>query len=96
MRDCEYDKCSNQFDPSAHNQKFCSEECLKTSTNERLMRNYYDRKARLSGETRTCEVCDANLSRYNDRNICAKCKASRDKRHLDMLNRLRHGPGFTY
>jgi len=71
---CAYDKCQGikKFEPKTHNQKYCSDECCRIATNEKLKQAYYEKKARLAGKKRICKTkgCNVILSRYNSTNIC--------------------------
>lgn len=73
---CARPGCEKEFESKKHNQRFCSQECQKISTNARIMEAYHDEKARKSGEARYCKVCKENLlSRYNTEGICSQCNA---------------------
>lgn len=74
---CENEGCENKFFQSAHNQKFCSPECLRESTNRRVREKYRDDKDRLKGKERLCSRCSTKLSRYNTDSTCNLCKSSR-------------------
>jgi hypothetical protein len=74
---CENNGCENEFFQSAHNQKFCSSECLRDSTNRRVREKYRDDKDRLKGKQRVCSKCKAKLSRYNSDTICNFCKSDK-------------------
>ena len=88
---CIYSKCDNEFTPKTHNQKYCSDECCRIATNEKLKEQYYEKKARLAGKKRICKNsgCSSVLSKYNEDNVCNKCKASKEslnkKRLIDMV-----------
>ena len=84
---CAYDECKNEFTPKTHNQKYCSDECCRTATNQKLKEEYYEKKARLHGKKRKCKTasCGVSLSRYNEDNICSKCKASKEKAKQNEL-----------
>ena len=91
---CAYDQCRRTFSPSTHNQKYCSDECCRTATNDKLKQQYYDKKARLAGKKRICKTpkCGSQLSRYNESKICAKCQAGIEKKKqldlIEMVNRV--------
>ena len=72
---CLYSECGKEFTPKTHNQKYCSDECCRIATNEKLKKQYYEKKARLAGQKRICKSngCSVILSRYNDNDICDKC-----------------------
>jgi hypothetical protein len=72
---CAYEECEKDFEPKTHNQKYCSDECCRIATNEKLKDQYYEKKARLAGKQRICKNsgCNVVLSRYNDGKVCDKC-----------------------
>lgn len=81
MRICAYEKCeTKEFEPATHNQKYCSDEHCRMATNDRLMAQYYERKARKQGKPRICETpgCNTKMSRYNEGKVCQKCLAERE------------------
>jgi len=86
-------KCQNcgvDFEPTAHNQKFHSPECLRESTNRRVREKYHEDKDRLKGKQRFCKNgCGTVLSRYNSESVCHYCKAEIVKqRKRDFLEAL--------
>jgi hypothetical protein len=91
---CAYEKCDNQFEPKTHNQKYCSDECCRIATNQKLKEAYYDKKARLAGKKRICKSkgCNVILSRYNESTICDKCNSAEKERKrkelLEMIKRV--------
>jgi len=91
---CAYDQCDNEFTPKTHNQKYCSDECCRIATNQKLKEQYYDKKARLAGKKRICKTknCGTSLSRYNEDMICSKCKAAKEsakkKELIEMVKRV--------
>ena len=93
---CAYDKCDRQteFEPKTHNQKYCSDECCRIATNEKLKEVYYEKKARLAGKKRICKSkdCNTELSRYNEGKVCSKCLAKEEsakrKELLEMIKRV--------
>ena len=93
---CAYDECDNEFTPKTHNQKYCSDECCRIATNEKLKQAYYDKKARLAGKQRICKtkVCTSILSRYNESNICDKCtSAEREEERKALIDMVRRVSG---
>lgn len=79
IRICANEICMMSFEPSRHNQKYCSKECCKVVTNSKIMQQYYEEKDRKSGKPRTCKRCRVSrLSRYNQTNICAPCVAKEE------------------
>lgn len=85
---CAYDECKKEFTPKTHNQKYCSDECCRTATNLKIKEKYHDKKARLSGKKRLCKKCKAELSRYQDDNICTLCKLEPVKKEKEHLRNL--------
>lgn len=65
-------ECQELFEFKTHNQKYCSNQCCRVSTNKRIMQKYYEKRARLKGAVRNCD-CGDSLSRYNPESICTKC-----------------------
>jgi hypothetical protein len=71
---CLNKECAKEFDAKTHNQKYCSDECCRISTNRRIMEKYYEKKAIRNGAHRTCKKCKVKLSRYNQTDICSTCE----------------------
>jgi hypothetical protein len=93
---CAYDQCDNEFTPKTHNQKYCSDECCRIATNQKLKDAYYEKKERLAGKKRTCKGknCNTLLSRYQEDNICSLCKAKEEtKKRQDLLDMVRRVSG---
>lgn len=90
MIKCAYADCGVEFEPTTHNQKYHTPECCRRATNDRIMEDYYAKKARRSGRVRVCTLCKITvLSRYNDQKICGKCEAEKEKKvRNDLLRRL--------
>ena len=89
---CAYDECNNEFNPKTHNQKYCSDECCRIATNQKLKEAYYEKKARLAGAKRTCKTsgCNVILSRYNEGRICDKCQgAKREAERVALVNMVK-------
>jgi hypothetical protein len=89
---CNRDECDNEFTPKTHNMKYCSDECCRIATNQKLKQAYYEKKARLSGAKRVCKNkgCEVVLSRYNSSNICEKCvNAQKEKERKELLEMLK-------
>ena len=78
-------ECKKDFNSKTHNQKYCSDECCRVSTNKRIMEKYYEKKAIRNGKPRKCKTCQSNLSRYNIDANCAKCTKSSQKQNKDFL-----------
>jgi len=71
---CANPSCNLAFNPTRHNQKYCSKECCKVVTNAKIMQQYYEKKDRKSGKKRVCKECNVTaLSRYNEGNVCQPC-----------------------
>ena len=95
---CIYEECKREFEPKTHNQKYCSDECCRTATNQKLKEQYYERKERLKGKKRICKTtnCQTSLSRYNEGKICGKCKADQEKKKkTDLIEMVRNVSGKT-
>lgn len=77
---CSRNGCSNEFHAKTHNQKYCSDDCCKIATSEKIKQKNLDRKARLSGKERICKTrgCSNILSRYRDGDFCETCLAKDD------------------
>lgn len=86
---CAHESCGTLFHPNTHNQKYCSSECCKAATNAKIMKRYYERKARRAGTVRKCYTCGSGLSRYNDTTICSPCAAKQESaNNLSVLSLL--------
>ena len=95
---CAYEECNNEFNPKTHNQKYCSDECCRTATNQKLKEAYYEKKARLAGKERICKNkgCNVILSRYNESRICDKCQgAKKEEERLALVAMVRSVSGKT-
>jgi hypothetical protein len=95
---CAYVECSKEFTPRTHNMKYCSDECCRVATNEKLKEAYYEKKARLAGKKRTCKAkgCTSELSRYNEKNICYSCETvGKRKAKEEMMEMMRNVTGKT-
>ena len=84
---CAYEECGKLFTKTTHNQKYHEGECCRLATNARIMKKYYERKARKGGAKRFCATpgCQTLLSRYNPEKICAKCEEQAEKKATDEL-----------
>lgn len=88
LKECAYEGCSNTFEPSRHNQRYCSPECSTKANNAKILKKYHERKARLNGGRRVCKTpgCMTPLSKYNDSDICHACDLKqREARRQKML-----------
>ena len=86
---CGNSECSIEFTPKTHNQKYCSDECCRIATNRRIMEKYYEKKAIRNGALRECKKCKAQLSRYNQSEVCSLCeKRVAEKSNKSILERI--------
>lgn len=87
---CANDGCTNEFNKTTHNQKYCSDECCREATNRKIREKYYAEKERLSGKKRVCKTrgCKNLLSRYNEEDICRECLAKEENKNRDELLRI--------
>ena len=95
---CAYDQCKKEFTPRTHNMKYCSDECCRTATNEKLRAAYYAKKDRLAGKKRICKSkdCNSELSRYNESNICYSCETSQKRKEkVEIMEMMRDVLGKT-
>ena len=76
---CARDVCENEYVPTTHNQKYCSNECLRIETNAKMIKKYHDRMAIKRGRARYCSECEVKLSRYNVNSKCSSCETSEIK-----------------
>ena len=69
---CEW--CDSQFDTAISYQIYCSPECREQATKEKIALRYtLTRRSKRHGKTRLCKSCGANLSAYNDDQLCQSC-----------------------
>lgn len=94
---CANEGCSNEFNKTTHNQKYCSDECCREATNKKIREKYYEQKERLAGKKRTCSSrgCNNHLSRYNDGKICNTCVAKQKTDEKYELFRIMNVSGKT-
>lgn len=79
MNICARNGCEEEFSKKTHNQKYCSDECCRLATNERIMEKYYARRDQRQGKTRMCASCGkTKLSRYNDSQVCSSCRTKKE------------------
>lgn len=78
---CARDECENLFTRKTHNQKYCSNECCRKATNDKIMVRYYENKRKRSGAKRLCS-CGSTLSKYNMGDECSACTAKREAERL--------------
>lgn len=84
LRNCAW--CNIEFEARRSNQIYCTSECCKKSTNQKVINRYHENKKRLEGAERLCEKCDSKLSRYNSNKLCYICQESeKDKRKVQTL-----------
>ena len=73
---CAREGCEIEFVPKTFNQIYHDSECCKIATNEKIMQQYHERRARKSGKKFICVECKITvLSRYNDSKVCAGCSS---------------------
>jgi len=84
MKECV--ECKKQFEFKTHNQKYCSPECCRKSTNKKIMKKYYEKKEILSGKKRICE-CGAVLSRYNMETLCNLCQLKSNENEKEKIKK---------
>lgn len=87
---CARNGCTQEFEKRTHNQKYCSDECCRLATNEKIMIRYYENKDRKSGKPRHCagRGCSQKLSRYNDGDYCASCVTKQQVSDRTEIKRL--------
>lgn len=89
MNTCAYTECGQLFEAKTHNQRYCSDECCRMATNARLMKQYYEKKARRQGHIRVCASgCGTRLSRYNDGDECQSCAAAKESENRKQLFKI--------
>jgi hypothetical protein len=73
MKTCDW--CSNNFVPNVSYQIYCSPECRKSSTKEKINERYRNKKRQsLIGKKRYCaNKCGTILSIYNSKKVCGTC-----------------------
>lgn len=76
--------CAKSFQAGTHNQVYCSPECCRVATNERIKAEYHANKARLNGAKRSCS-CGNLLSRYNPGKICSTCEAKKSTQRRNQV-----------
>ena len=85
---CANSECKKNFEPKTHNQKYCTDECCRVATNRRIMEKYYEKKAIRNGAARPCSRCKAQLSRYNNTNLCSTCEKTVNEDTKNKLFRM--------
>lgn len=73
---CARNDCGKTFIRGTHNQKYCSKECFRITTNKKIVERYHENKKILNGKRRDCRLCGNALSRYNKTNKCSACSSS--------------------
>lgn len=76
--------CGAEFEKTKHNQVYCTDEHRRLATNERIMRRYYERKAKRIQRDRRC-ACGTILSKYNVDDACAACSVDMSIDNLKVL-----------
>ena len=88
---CSYESCESDFEKKTHNQKYCSDECCRKATNERIMRRYYEKRDSRQGKTtRECRGagCTVTLSRYNETEYCGSCSQLKKPTRQSVLDAI--------
>lgn len=87
---CLNEGCGKEFEKTTHNQKYCSDECCRESTNQKIKEKYREKKERLSGKKRVCSTrgCRTELSKYNEEKVCDSCVAKNKSKELNELLRI--------
>jgi len=85
---CANTECAKEFGSKTHNQKYCSDECCRVSTNKRIMEKYYEKKAIKKGAVRLCKKCKSQLSRYNSDEICSSCTKKTNLKSKKLLKEI--------
>lgn len=77
-RICANQECQQRFVAKVYNTIYCSSECRKKVTNQKLLENYH-RKKNIKNQKRVCKTktCSTVLSKYNHEDICEQCKGER-------------------
>ena len=90
---CAYSECGVTFMAKTHNQRYHSSECCRQATNNRIMQDYYDKKARRTGAVRYCAGagCKTVLSRYNDDKLCGACETAQETAARKAILRMFSG-----
>lgn len=90
MLTCARSECEEVIEEKKkHNQIYCSDECCRLATNEKLREKYKDRRDRAKGNRRDCKECGQPLSRYNESRKCQACATKADTaRHRQTQNLL--------
>lgn len=82
-RICQRVDCLEIFIPSVWNQRFCGRECTRLATNEKILKQYHERKNQdLRGRVCITRGCGTILSRYNPDTKCGLCQAKDLERKL--------------
>jgi ribosomal protein S27AE len=82
---CANEDCLELFAPKVHNAIYCSAECRKIVTNQKVLNKYYEKKNKQAFRNRVCKNvgCSTLLSRYNEDQICGPCQVNRLKDRLE-------------
>ena len=69
--------CDNSFETKVSYQIYCSPECRDSATKEKIVARYQiSRRTRRVGKRRVCKSCNAQLSIYNDDQLCQLCNVN--------------------
>lgn len=86
--------CDTSFETNISYQIYCSPECRDDATKEKISQRYaIVRRERRQGKIRKCKSCQANLSAYNDEEICQGCSVnpSEVNKALKEIKGLKNG-----
>lgn len=81
-------ECQVAFTTNRHNKKYCSKECCVRATNKAILQRYHENK-KTKKKKKLCQSCGAELSTYNDGNVCSLCeRREQDVKRVDLLKEL--------
>lgn len=71
--------------PKVHNAIYCSIECRRIVTNQKVLDKYYEKKDKKNKPKRICKArnCKTILSQYNSEDICEAHQVIRLKDRLE-------------
>lgn len=83
-RICQRVDCLVVFIPQVWNQRFHDRECTRLATNEKILKQYHERKNQdLKGRVCAARGCGTILSRYNSDTKCGSCQEKDLRRKLE-------------
>ena len=80
---CANESCSKTFFKKVHNAMYCSPECRRVITNQKVLDKYYEKKDKKAQRGRICRLCPTILSRYNEDDFCGPCGVTLLKDRLE-------------